>query len=113
MWILFMNDMRFAHSEDLTPVLRAETKEELLKFVESQKVAAYQGQGPNAYQDGYTYTKCFKQGGPLEWYNEIMDEAEQLREFTLEKWKESALRQAEMAWQNSVLSIPTIPGGGA
>jgi len=111
-WILFMNDMRFAHSEDLAPVARAETKEELVAFVESQKVAAYKGTGPNAYEDNYTYNKCFKQGGPLEWYNEPMSEEESFREFSLEKWKEDALRQTELAWQEKVLSIPTVSTGG-
>ena len=59
MWILQLNPMT-ASAEDVVPVVRAETREQLEMFMAGEIV------GP--YQDGQ-WSKCFKQGGRLEWFN--------------------------------------------
>lgn len=61
MWILLLNDMRSAHFEHLEPVACAETREALEAFVARERVPGY--------QDG-RWAKSFRQGGPLEWYNQ-------------------------------------------
>jgi len=64
MVILYLNDMRHPQVEMSTAVARAATKEELEQFVENERVPYY--------RDG-KWSKCFRQGGPLEWYNEPSD----------------------------------------
>ena len=60
MWILFLNDMRSFHVEDLRAVGWAETREALEAVLASEKV--------EPYRDGQWY-KAFRAGGPLEWCN--------------------------------------------
>ena len=60
MWVLLLNDMRSSHFEDVHPVFRAETREELDRLLQSEKVSSY--------RDG-RWAKSFRQGGPLEWFN--------------------------------------------
>jgi hypothetical protein len=60
-WILQLNDMRDARVEWMTPVCCADSREELEAFVEREKV--------EPYKDG-TWGKSFRQGGPLEWFNQ-------------------------------------------
>jgi hypothetical protein len=69
MWILMLNDMRSAHFEDLEPVARAATKEALVELVKREQVETYKGEGPNAYKPTIMYSKNFREGGPLEWFN--------------------------------------------
>lgn len=59
MWILQLNPM-VSNAETVVPVVRAETREQLLTFMDSEIVGNY--------QDGQ-WSKCFRQGGPLEWFN--------------------------------------------
>ena len=61
MWILKLNDMRSAQIENLTPVARADTKEELAKFLADNEVPDYKTDDK--------WAKVYKQGGPLEWFN--------------------------------------------
>ena len=97
MWILQLNNMRF-DLLDLIPVARAETKEELEEFVESQTVGVYQD-GP--------YGKCFKKNGPLEWYNPPVEQIGQpyLNAGTENDWAE----RARVDFRERVLPIPEIP----
>jgi hypothetical protein len=59
-WVLFLNDMRFPKYEMLTPVARADTKEDLVAYLDRERV--------EKYVDG-RWGKTFRRGGPLEWYN--------------------------------------------
>jgi hypothetical protein len=81
-WILFLNDMRMAHSEDTTPVARADTKEELEALMVREKVEPYtdpSGLPPTSPEtepsassyrcNSQTWHKSYRKGGPLEWYN--------------------------------------------
>ena len=56
MWVL-----RSPQIEILTDVAWSQTKEELERFIESERV--------DEYKDGNWY-KTFRKDGPLEWYNE-------------------------------------------
>jgi hypothetical protein len=83
-WVLFLNDMRSAHIEDLRPVARADTQEALVAFVEREKATEpYQeptGLPPTSPEtepgsafafrsNSQRWHKSFRVGGPLEWYN--------------------------------------------
>jgi hypothetical protein len=59
-WILNLNDMRFAHVEELKFVCWAATIEELREFVNSETVEYYKDD---------KWGKTFRKFGPLEWYN--------------------------------------------
>lgn len=59
-WILNLNDMRFAHFEELKFVCWANTIEELKDFVNRETVEPYR-------ED--KWGKSFRKFGPLEWYN--------------------------------------------
>ena len=67
-FILCLNDMRSPKIEILTPVARATTVEALKAFVAENKVPPY--------MDG-NWSKCFRQGSLLEWYNPPQVTAEQ------------------------------------
>lgn len=82
-WILRLNDMRSPKIEILSSAARANTREELLVFIERERVATY--------RDG-RWSKSFRQGGPLEWFNlpfgdesfvrvSAQDEIERLRQY--------------------------------
>lgn len=64
MWILQLNDMRSHKIEMSTTVCRAETKEELETFLERERV--------DSYKDDM-WSKGYRKGGPLEWYNPPWD----------------------------------------
>ena len=66
MFVLRLNDMRAANIENLTNVARAETKEVLIKYLEAEKCEMYT-------TDEGRWSKSYKQGGPLEWYNTPYD----------------------------------------
>ncbi len=59
-WILNLNDMRFAHIEELTFVCWAKTIEELREFVNQETVEPYRDD---------KWGESFRKFGPLEWYN--------------------------------------------
>ena len=61
MFILQLNDMRSSNVENLTAVARAESKEDLEQFMKAEKI--------ESHTDGQ-WLKSFRQGGPLEWYNQ-------------------------------------------
>lgn len=78
MFILSLNDMRSGKIEHLTTVCQADTEKELLDLIEREKVHQYweefdpgRGTDPNAfdYIPPKKWSKCFRKGGPLEWFN--------------------------------------------
>jgi len=103
MWVLLLNDMRWAHYEETAPVACAETKEELEQFVKDETVELYktdnQGRMPptppsvkaemslvsgevavtdidlgDVHGSNAKWAKTFRHGGPLEWYNKPYDD---------------------------------------
>lgn len=60
MFILQLNDMRASNVENLFPVARFETKENLEQFLEREKVEKYEEKN---------WIKAYRKDGPLEWYN--------------------------------------------
>lgn len=64
MWVLSLNDMRNSNIENLTPVAKSATKEELIDFIQRETCEPYVDE-----IDGYRWIKAFKKGGPLEWMN--------------------------------------------
>lgn len=101
MWILQLNDMRSEDLSKMTPIARAETKEELEEFVKREMVEPYQTVG---YGD---FTKCFKEGGLLEWFNPPVEQIAQpyVNVSDEETWAE----RARVDFRERVLSIPEIP----
>lgn len=63
-WFLRLNDMRSSKIEYSEVVCWAETEQELADLLEREKV--------EGYDDG-KWGKSFRQGGPLEWYNQPFD----------------------------------------
>lgn len=59
MWVLQLNPMP-SNAEVVTPVGYAETREKLEAYLAAETV--------EPYQDGQ-WSKAFRKGGPLEWYN--------------------------------------------
>jgi hypothetical protein len=70
MFILQLNDMRSAHYEINSPCAKANTKEDLLNFVNNLKVEIYK-EGEN-HNGGRPWVKQFKKDSPLEWCNPPM-----------------------------------------
>jgi hypothetical protein len=81
-WLLFLNDMRSAHVENLRPVARASSREKLLALVERERVEPYReatgmpAESPNTNPTDWAtqvnptrWHKVFRSGGPLEWCN--------------------------------------------
>ena len=60
MWLLQLNDMRSPRIEIMTPVARAESRAVLMALLTREDTAPY--------RDGQ-WSKRFRQGGPLEWFN--------------------------------------------
>ena len=97
MYILQLNDMRAANVENLQPVARAETKEELQRFVNGEKV--------DLYQDG-KWAKVYRQGRPLEWYNAPYSHDPTFVDVkSADEWAANARKQFE----EQIMSVPTAP----
>lgn len=62
MWALFMNDMRSAKIEFHEPICWADTRQELIDLLVTERV--------EAYRDGQ-WGKSYRKGGPLEWKNAL------------------------------------------
>jgi hypothetical protein len=69
-WVLFLNDMRSRKIEILEPVVRGESKEQLLDFLSKNTVEVYKEEGANTFYDNYIFSKSFTKGSLLEWYNQ-------------------------------------------
>lgn len=97
MIILLLNDIRLADLNDLVPVARADTEDEMYDFIESEIV--------NKYIDGM-HTKYFRKGGPLEWYRPPL--ANHDKNIIDVGTKKSWAVQAMDDWEERVMSIPTV-----
>lgn len=99
MYVLLLNDMRSPKIEMLTPICRAETKEELEAFISRERV--------EPYKTDEHWHKVYRQGGPLEWFNEPYGfDAERhfLDVRTENEWVERARRD----FNEQILPIPMI-----
>ncbi len=98
MWVLQLKDMRNIRIEHpATPVIRAETKEELEVFLKQEK--------GERYQDGQ-WGKTFRKDGLLEWFNDTSSDPEAFVDVgDADIWAE----RARVDFQDRVLSIPEIP----
>lgn len=102
MWVLLLNDMRYSQIEILDAVAKAETKEELLAFLDGEKV--------EMYRDGQ-WGKTYKQGGALEWRNppwNFKDGEHFVNVGTREEWATNAKIRAEERWDNQVAPLPQV-----
>ena len=100
--ILYLNDMRSPQIEMLRHVVKAATKEELKAFLARERV--------ESYRDG-RWGKVFREGGPLEWFNEPWAHDER-RHFVEIDVDETVARHAETirgAWrqQPSIFQLAT------
>lgn len=59
MWLLYLNHMQSAKSENVQPVLCADTKEDIESFLK-QEEARWQDDG---------WAKTYRKGSVLEWFN--------------------------------------------
>ena len=97
MFILQLNDMRALNVENLRPVARAETKEELQRLLDNEKV--------ESYSDG-RWGKSYRHGGPLEWYNTPCSVDPSIVSVgSADEWAEKARQQFE----EQIMSLPTAP----
>lgn len=73
-FVLWLNMMR-NRVESRTEVARFDTREEAIAFYKGELVEHYTDEGPNFLgDDTQPYRKYFRKGGPLEWFNPIMEE---------------------------------------
>ncbi len=122
MYILLLNDMRAAHSEQLDPVVRADTLEQLFQFIKSEKVESYTDgkDGESGYYgNGVAYNKAYRAGGPLEWCNPITFESAVCP--PLEEWnryaqhvirvpsRDEAMAAAGPRWDQEIGGISEAP----
>lgn len=97
MFVLQLNDMRASNVENLTGVARAETKEELQRFVNGEKV--------DLYQDG-KWAKVYRQGGPLEWFNSpYASDKGIVNVGSADEWAANARKQ----FKEQIMGLPTAP----
>lgn len=96
MFVLMLNDMRSSNIENLKPVVRAETAEEIESFLERETV--------DNYRDD-RWSKVYKQGGPLEWYNPPWSFEQHIIDVgTEDDWVNDAIE----AYQRQIIALPTI-----
>lgn len=130
MFILTLNDMRHPHFEDLTPVACAETTDALIAFVQRERVESYVDQGEHHIvhdtdvsaqmigpwvepKPGYAWSKCFKRGGPLEWYNDPGDSGLSGGDYvhqvlSREEFLAQAVLAAGQQWDAKIGSLPRV-----
>lgn len=121
MWVLALNDMRSSKFEYIQPVFRAETKEALKAFVESHKVEHYttnntrvlnhttdQMAGMTEVNDNYKFSKGFKFGGPLEWFN-APDEHNESGHYLDVGTEEDWMLTAKEEFKKQILTITEVP----
>lgn len=71
-YALVLSHMRDEHYENSYRIAAwAETKEALLAFVEAEKVEPWVDENPSMVNlnGTFMYSKVFRKGGPLEWFN--------------------------------------------
>ena len=100
--VLMLNDMRSSNIEILQPVARAKTPQQLLDFMQGERVAAYQDLDGN---------RPYQKGGPLEWFNTPFNNEHALREHIMSCGeREDWIKQAGTDWDNKVGVLPEIFG---
>ena len=100
MIILRMNHMRDAKIEMLVTVGRAETRAELNQFLANEKVEPY---------SGGEWRKIYRQGGPLEWFNEPYSMDDHLH-FVDVGTVDEYMENARQTYENEFMSIPQLGG---
>ena len=109
MWILLLNHIR-DKAEIVQPVARAETKEALERFLESERVPQYREKdewsSSHIYGDR-TWLKSYRKGGPLEYYNTPRGHDDHFCDIGTEK---DAMVAAAERWREIVGSVPSIDG---
>lgn len=114
MWILQLNSI-FDRAEERTPLTRAETREELIAFVQRETVEPYIETGPGGYGNGggvCIFNKCFRKGGMLENFNPPAgpeDPSCYINVRTIEEHLAESERQIRRQWSIGILSLPVIP----
>jgi len=98
MIVLFLNPMT-GRAEECRAVARAETKEALLRFVESEEV--------EPYTDGH-YHKVFRQGGRLEWFNPPMGDDIFFHELVDVGTQQDWINDAIERWNKMLMEIPEV-----
>ncbi len=94
MFILQLNDMRSANVENLTAVIRAETKEDIEVFIDKEKV--------ENYLDGQ-WSKSYRKNSMLEWFNPPYNFEQHIVDVGTEHdWAENAKEQ----FNEQVMRIP-------
>lgn len=97
MFVLQLNDMRASNVENLSPVARAETIEELQRFLDNEKVE---------YYNDDRWRKSYRQGGPLEWYNSPFTGDQAIVNMgSADEWAANAKQQFE----EQIMILPTAP----
>lgn len=128
MYVLMLNDMRSAHFENVQPVARANTREELEAFIARERVEPYTDTGERTVlhntdlaaqiaghhveqQRSYSWRKCFKRGGPLEWFNDpdTTRDPAIVPVMSYDTWMQIAIDTAHQEYEKRVLSIPGVP----
>ena len=104
MWVLTLNNIH-DNAECRTPIVRAETKAQLLAYVEAERVPPYEDKGFNGFfnSNDYVYNKVFRKGGPLELFNPPQD-----ADFVNVGTVEAAMERARRYYEEQVFSIPEI-----
>mgnify|MGYP003331262818 CR=1 FL=1 len=96
MYILKLNDMRSAHVEEMSNVCIAETKEQLVNYLNTEFVDHYIDSG---------YRKTFKKNGPLEWYNPPISDSESFVQIIGE---EEFIQRKLQEYRDFISNIPRI-----
>lgn len=100
MWVLALNDMRSPKGETLDHIVKAETKEALVAFLESEKV--------EIYYDG-PWAKSYRAGGLLEWKNPSVNKNQGIYNIgTRNEWMQKAAIEAGELFDKDIAPLPTI-----
>lgn len=97
MFVLVLNDMRYAHVEQTRAVVRADSPEEIFAFLERERV--------EPYRDEDRWWKNFRRGGLLEWFNPPSNPRAIQNVGTLEDW----MHKAADRYREEVLGLPEVP----
>jgi hypothetical protein len=117
MWVLQLNSI-YSRCEEREILFRAETREELIAFLNREKVEPYTESGPGGYgnEGGVCeFNKSYRKGGPLENFNPPIAGPEDPSCFvnvrTLEEHLKENEQQIRKQWEIGILSVPAVPAG--
>jgi hypothetical protein len=109
MFLLQLNSI-YERPENRDILFRAETREELIAFVQRERVDQYVDVEEN--NPKYTYNKSFRKGGPLEGFNppdSVDDPSCYVNVRTLEEHLKDTEQFCRKRWDETVMSRPTVP----